>query len=88
MRRRESHLVAMEFEGIENGEPIDEVAADATYWTLAEVDFLTDDEAAGPRVDGHITALRRRRRPRNPHRRRPKPALRNDSRSPPSVAHG
>ena len=24
MRRRESHLVAMEFEGIENGEPIDE----------------------------------------------------------------
>ena len=42
MRRRESHLVAMEFEGIENGEPIDEVAADATYWTLAEVDFLTD----------------------------------------------
>ena len=45
------------------------------------------DEAVGARVDGDITALRRRRRPRNPHRRRPKPALWNDSRSPPSVAH-
>ena len=46
------------------------------------------DETPGPRVDGDITALRRRRRPRNPHRRRAKPALRNDSRSAPSVAHG
>ena len=39
MRRRESHLVAMEFEGIENGESIDEVAADATYWTLCRSGF-------------------------------------------------
>ena len=30
---------------------------------------LRADEAPGPRVDGHITELRRRRRARNPHRR-------------------
>jgi len=42
VRRRKSELVAMEFEGLENGESIDEVAADEPCWSLAEVDFLTD----------------------------------------------
>ena len=43
------------------------------------------DEAAWPRVDGDIATLCRRRRTRNPHRRRAKPALRRHPRSQPSA---
>ena len=60
----------------------------ATELANSEVSVYTLMKPARPRVDGDLAALRHRRRTRNPHRRRAKPALRNDSRSPPSVAHG
>ena len=59
----------------------------ATELANAEVSVYTLMKLLGHELDGHITTLRSRRRTRNPHRRRPKPALRRYSRSPTSAGN-